>query len=122
MAKDNYDYIVFRILVYLYACLKRKCSYDSRVLTRKVVTEAVQEDYFVDVLRMMQQEGLVEGLTFTRAWGQEFLLVGGLEQLQITAQGIRYLLDNGTMKKIKEKVLKNAAGAMMELVKLALLA
>lgn len=122
MAKDDYDYLVFRILVYLYACLKRKCSYDSRTLTRKVVSNVVQEDYLEDVLRMMQQDGLVDGLTFTQAWGREMLLVDGLEQLQITPQGIRYLLDNGKMQRIKKAVLEEAPSALLELVKLALFA
>ena len=122
MAKDDYDYLVFRILVYLYACLKRKCSFDSRTLIHKVVTGAVQEDYFEDVLRMMQQEGLVVGMTFIQAWGREMLLVDGLELLQITPQGIRYLLDNDNMRKIKGTVLEGAPCALLELVKLALFA
>lgn len=120
MAKDDYDYLVFRILVYLYACLKRKCSYDSRTLARKVAGGGVQEDYFEDVLRMMQEEGLVSGLQFTQAWGREYLLVDGLEQLRITSAGIRYLLDNGKMQKIGKMVTEGAPGALLELVRLAL--
>jgi hypothetical protein len=120
MAKDDYDYLVFRILVYLYACLKRKCSYDSRTLARKVAGGDVQEDYFEDVLRMMQEEGLVSGLQFTQAWGREYLLVDGLEQLRITSAGIRYLLDNGKMQKIGKMVTEGAPGALLELVRLAL--
>lgn len=120
MAKDDYDYLVFRILVYLYACLKRKCGYDSRTLARKVAGRGVQEDYFEDVLRMMQEEGLVSGLQFTQAWGREYLLVDGLEQLRITPAGIRYLLDNGKMQKIGKMVTEGAPGALLELVRLAL--
>ena len=120
MAKDDYDYLVFRILVYLYACLKRKCSYDSRTLARKVAGGGVQEDYFEDALRMMQEEGLVSGLQFTQAWGREYLLVDGLEQLRITSAGIRYLLDNGKMQKIGKMVTEGAPGALLELVRLAL--
>ncbi len=122
MAKNDYDYIVFRILLYLYACLKRQSSYDKRVLMQKIATDAVPEEYFLDVLRMMQQEGLVSGVTFVRAWGREYILADGLDSLSITAEGIHYLKDNGRMQVIREAVLKEAPGAIMELVKLALMA
>ena len=121
MAKNDYDYIVFRVLLYLYACLKRQSSYDKRVLMQKIITDAVPEEYFLDVLRMMQQEGLVSGVTFVRSWGREYILADGLDSLSITAEGIHYLKDNGRMQMIRETVLKEAPGAIMELVKLALM-
>lgn len=122
MAKDDYDNLVFRILVYLYACLKRKADFDERVLTQKIVTGVVNEEYFIDVLRMMQQEGYVEGVAFTRAWGREYILTDGLGSLSITPEGIHYLKDNSRMQSIKDRVLEGVPGAVMELVKLALMA
>ena len=89
---------------------------------QKIITDAVPEEYFLDVLRMMRQERLVDGVTFVHSWGREYILADGLDSLSITAEGIHYLKDNGRMQKIRKKVLEEAPGAMMELVKLALMA
>lgn len=64
MAKDDYNYLVFKILTYLYACLRRRCCFESSAFLKKIITPEVQEDYLVDVLRFMAREGLIEGLAF----------------------------------------------------------
>ena len=120
MAKDDYDYIVFKILTYLYGCLKRKNSFDKKVFRDCFVTQEVQEEYLADILRMMEKENLIEGLYFTKAWGNTYILVSDLEDMHITSAGIHYVLDNDKMRKIKDKVLESAPGAVYELVKLVL--
>ena len=48
MAKDDYDYIVFRILVYLYGCFKRKISFEEAAI-EKLLVKGIQEEYHLDV-------------------------------------------------------------------------
>lgn len=120
MAKDDYDYIVFKILTYLYGCLKRKNIFDKKVFRDSIVTQEVQEEYLTDILRMMTRENLIEGLYFIKAWGNTYILVSDLADMHITSEGIHYVLDNDKMRKIKDKVLENTAGAIFELVKLVL--
>ena len=119
MAKDDYDYIVFRVLAYLYGCLKRQIVFNEAVFRTHIITKDVPEEYFTDVLRMMQGEGLIEGASFTKAWGNTYILISSLSDISITAEGVRYVLNNDVMKKIAKKVLENA-GAICELVKLVL--
>ena len=119
MAKDDYDYIVFRALTYLYGCLKRQIVFDETVFRTHIITKDVPEEYFTDVLRMMQGEGLIEGASFTKAWGNTYILISSLSDISITAEGVRYVLNNDVMKKIAKKVLENA-GAICELVKLVM--
>ncbi|MDO5776302.1 MAG: YjcQ family protein, partial [Eubacteriales bacterium] len=119
MAKNDYDYIVFKILTYLYTCLKRQNSFDEEVFRNMIITKTVQEGYMIDILRMMEAEGQIEGLTFIKAWGNEYVMVGSLKDVRITSEGVRYVLNNDKMKKIMNSILEEAPGAIMELVKLA---
>ena len=119
MAKDDYDYIVFRVLTYLYGCLKRQIIFNEAVFRELIISPKVQEEYFTDVLRMMQGEGLIEGAVFVKAWGNTYILISSLSDISITAEGVRYLLNNEVMKKIAKTILESA-GAICELVKLVL--
>ena len=108
MAKDDYDVIVYRMLVYLYGCLKGKQVYDERTFRAAVKKDVSIEEYFVRALNMMQGEGLVRGLVIARAWGNVYILTSDMSEAEITAEGIRYLKENGTMKKVGD-ALREAA-------------
>lgn len=96
MAKDDYDVIVYRVLVYMYACKKRNELFDKAIF-EKTVKRGTNEEYFVDVLHMMHDEGLVTGLTFTKIWGGVYILASDIEDLEITASGIHYIKENSIM-------------------------
>ena len=74
MAKDDYDFLVFRILTYLYACFQRRCHFETTAFMKRVISQEVSEDYLVDVLRFMTREELIEGLAFVNAWGNDYTL------------------------------------------------
>lgn len=57
MARDDYNFLVFKVLTYLYGYLQRKFPFEKEVFLRKLITLKVSEEYLSDVLRMMQQEG-----------------------------------------------------------------
>ena len=120
MAKDDYDYLVFKILTYLYVCFRRRGHFETSTFLKKVISPEVSEYYLVDVLRFMTREDLIEGLTFVNAWGNDYTLANDYTDMSITPQGIRYLLDNCTMQQLKKSVLESAPGAIFDLVKLAL--
>ncbi len=100
MAKDDFDVIVYRVLVYLYACLKREIMFENVTFNESVRKNVSSDTYFADILRMMQGEGLIEGLEFANAWGGDCILVSSVSDARITAAGIRYLKENGTMKRV----------------------
>ena len=120
MAKDDYDYIVFKILTYLYTCLKRQTSFNKKVFANVIITQKVQSGYLTDIfLRMMEGENLIEGLSFVKAWGNEYIISNDIENIRITGAGIRYVLNNDKMRQIKKLILEGTPGAIMELVKIA---
>lgn len=104
MAKNDYDVILYKILVYLYACMKRKVIFDRDVLYGHVCKGAGNENYLVDIFRMAQEEGHTEGLVFTKAWGSDYMLVNDVDNMKITPSGIRYLKENDRMKRIGDKL------------------
>lgn len=114
MAKDDYDVIVYRVLTYQYACLKRKIVFDD-VTFQAMVRKGVESDeYFTAVLKMMQDEGLITGAAIVRAWGNEYILASDLRDLEITADGIHYLQENSTMHKVGA-FLRDAADGIAKL-------
>ncbi len=102
MAKDDYDVVVFRIVVYLYSVFKGKQNFRQNVFLKEVSR--------ID-------EGLIEGLHFCRAWGNVRILVNDLADISITSDGIDYLLENNRMRKIKEFLL-NQSGTMAGLIEM----
>lgn len=117
MAKDDYDVIVYRVLTYLYACLKHKIIFEESTFQAAVKKNVESDEYFRAVLHMMQEEELIRGLVFTKAWGGEYLLASDLRDAEITAAGIRYLKENGTMKRVCE-MLKPTADIIVKLAEL----
>lgn len=100
MAKDDYDVIVYRVLVYLYACFKRKIIFELITFKAAAQKGIESDEYFTDALKMMQSEGFIEGLTFVDAWGGETILASDLSNARITPAGIRYLESNSKMSHI----------------------
>lgn len=116
MAKNDYDTILYKLLIYLYACLKREIVFDEDVFNSTVRKCAGNEQYFAEILDMAQAEGLITGVVVTRAWGNELIISSPAEDMKITAEGIHYIKENSQMKKAQE-TLKNSADIMAWLIK-----
>lgn len=54
MAKDDYEVIVYRMLVYLYACKKRKIMFDINTFNESVRKNIESDQYLYDIIDMMQ--------------------------------------------------------------------
>ncbi len=67
MPKNNYNYIRFKVLTYLYGALQGKYYFDENVFRREVLTDKISEEYATNILRLMQDNGYITGLVFTRA-------------------------------------------------------
>ena len=117
MAKDDYFVIVYKVLVYLYACFKRKIMFDENTFRNTVRKNVESDDYFCDILQMMQENGLIRGVCFTKAWGECLLLASDLRDMKITQAGIEYLQDNSKMQKVGE-FLKTTVDAIAQLAAL----
>ena len=117
MAKDDYDVVLFKILTYLYGCMKRKYSFDIHAFYAVISKQNVNDEYLSDILLMATNEGLIEGLVFAKAWGRNSIIANDLSDMRITSAGIRYLNDNSKMTEIKE-YLKSTPGLIADLIRL----
>ena len=117
MAKDDYNVISYKVLVYLYGIFKRKITYDQNVFRKLINLDDIDDQYFSDILRNLQAEGYIQGLSFTKAWGNEYILFSDYSDMVITHQGIQYLYENNSMKQIKE-ILINNVGLIGSLIKI----
>jgi len=109
MAKDDYDRLVCIILTYLYARLKGKTEVMPEVYLQPMTKDfPVSEDYFNFILESMINEGYISGIKFIRAWGGDVININGMSGIRITSNGIHYLCENSTMRKVLEWLRDNA--------------
>lgn len=108
MAKDDYDVLVYKILLYLYAVFKRKKVFDEEEFKEALKVKEISEEYLINILNSMQEENLIKGLSFINPWGGEVLLSNDYSCMKIKADGIHYLSENGKMKKVRDFLLENA--------------
>lgn len=117
MAKDDYDVIVFKILTYLYSCLKGKATFNKSVFDALISKQSITDEYLTNILRMMSSDGLIEGISFAKAWGNTYIMISDYDDLLITSSGIKYLKENSKMNEVK-KYLENIPGLVADLIKL----
>ena len=106
MAKNDYDVIVFKILLYFYGCLKHEIKFEQATFEKTIGLNEISEEYFTQILRMMGNDNLIEGASFQKAWGGEYILISNLSDITITTDGIHYLKENSMMKKVKDNIVE----------------
>ena len=107
MAKDDYDKIVYQVLLYLYAALKREVLFDLDEFKNSAKSNVSSDEYFSEILIMMQDEGLISDVLIAKAWGGKIVPESEYKDMRITARGIHYLKDNGTMNRVKNTFLES---------------
>ena len=102
MAKDDYHVIAYRILIYLYACLKQGQKPSMEYLHHSTDDFPVGKYYWHYILENLYKEGYIDGVVLVAVLGQTYKSVKTTEALSITPKGIEYIQENGTMQKAKK--------------------
>lgn len=116
MAKDDYDVIIFKILVYLYALLKGKEIFDQDKYNKAISRKSINEEYLIRIYKMMSDDGLIEELHFKKAWGQDLIPLFDEKDMIITSKGVHYLQENSKMKEVKDFILDKTTDVIANLV------
>ena len=97
MAKNDYYVIAYRILVYLYECLK--CG--EKVNTDIIDAESLNivPSYWAYIFIHLYEDGHIEGVNIISALGGKSVRL--MPELQITPKGIEFLQENSSMSKAK---------------------
>ena len=101
MAKDDYFVLVYRILTYLYYCLKEGIKPDMEYLTYNTKYFPICESYWKYIIENMFADGYISGVAVGKGLNRG---VGKIKviDMKITPRGIEYLEDNSNMQKAKE--------------------
>jgi hypothetical protein len=99
MPKDDYDRIVYMILKVLYADRKAGEATNPEDISAEALK--VNNAYLATIFEDILNDCLVRGVTVVRDINGEYR-VRGIERIRITSDGIHYLKENATMKKVYE--------------------
>ena len=106
MVQDDYFVIVYKLLKYLYDCLKKDVRPSSEVLNAEFF--GIADNYWEYIIRNLYQEGYVEGVTVTRIHGKPDY-PSTQPHFNITPKGIQYIQENSAFEKIRGYVKDIAA-------------
>lgn len=114
MAKDDYYVIVAKILVFLYRRLKGQIETKPEDYIIAGTEEfPISDDYLKFVLESMTDHQMIKGVKVRRTWNGDDIMVSNLNRIQITQEGIDYLQENTTIRKIVKMI--PGAAAIAEL-------
>lgn len=100
MSSDDYWIVAYKILSYLYACMKAGKKVDAAVMCELA---GVNESYFGQVVRGLQDKGLVSGFHFDGLSGviDNSPSSAYMDEPAITMDGALYVRENSEMGRAK---------------------
>lgn len=99
MAKDDYFVLVYKLLRYLYQCLKENIPASWDIVSPNTKDFPVGQEYFSYLLSHLLADGYIEGIAEVKKIGgsMRFKETAGLA---ISPKGIAYLEENSIMKRV----------------------
>ena len=108
MSKDDFEVVAYKVLSYLYACLKADVAPSE---AKALEVSRVGRVYFYAVLSSLQSKGLIEPIGEFRDMNGDVVAMAGT--LSITMDGAAYLKENGAMRRA-EKFLGSAFAVVVD--------
>ena len=99
MSKNDYHVLAYRLLSYLYACLKDGMQPDMEYLQYNTKDFPIGEEYWYYLLCNLLASGYIRGAEIVQMPRITQPRVKVTTVLQITPEGIEYLAENSMMKK-----------------------
>lgn len=101
MANNDYHVIVYKVLKYLYECLKSGNKPSLEYLSCGSRDFPVESEYWTYIIRNLYENGFVTGVRETTVLGKGRVYDMDVS-VEITPKGIEYVLENSTMAKAKK--------------------
>lgn len=92
--------LIYKILNYLYECLKKGIHVDLAEFIRDCNLENVYEQYWQSVIEELDQHGYIKGVIIKSTKTQKIVLLK--DNFGITLEGVEYLQENSMMSKVKD--------------------
>lgn len=100
MSEDDMEIIMYKILKYLYECLKSGRKTSIADVAWECCLFHITRTYWLVIMRELIESGYVSGIQYIAAKDMEQILEVGT--FSITKAGREYLSQNGMMQKAKE--------------------
>jgi len=101
MAKNDYHVLAYRLLAYLYACLKDDVQPDLDYLRFNTNHFPIGEVYWHYLLENLLLEGFITGVVLVPIPGRLDKGIKIQPNIRITPAGIEYMKENSSMEKAK---------------------
>lgn len=101
MAKDDYYVIVYKLLSYLYSCLKKGIPVDVDNL-REVIKVDIVDAYWEYIILELYKDGYIDGVVVVKYIGDIYEHIRIARNLRIKPKGIDFLDSNSRFNKIRE--------------------
>lgn len=98
MTKNDYYVLVYRVLMYLYNCLKNGEDVDASKLTPQWL--GINERYFEYIFDTLDEEEFILNATYIEDHAGKHLQ----SDIMISPKGISYLHENSTIQKVKKSI------------------
>lgn len=96
--EDDYFKIEYAILKELHECKKENRRVDQAAISPRRFH--IADGYLLDILEALLEAGYIKGPVITQT--KTGRAVSSMDEIVITREGIRYLNENATMKKVYE--------------------
>lgn len=94
MASDDMHVVMYKILKYLYECMKKGVDPDRDMISADVL--GINERYWTVIMQELMRRGYVDGfVTKSKGDGEEVIA----KKPTVTMDGVEFILDNSMMKK-----------------------
>ena len=100
MSNNDMHVLIYKILNYLYECLKKGIHVDLAEFIRDCNLENVSEQYWQSVIEELDQHGYIKGVIIKSIKTQKIVLLK--DNFGITLEGVEYLQENSMMSKVKD--------------------
>lgn len=106
MSKDEYHVMAYKLLRYLYDCLRKDEKPNNNLIKADTKYFPVGEKYFTYLIENLTKDEYIRNVKISKY--DDSIRVVFDDNIQITPKGIEYLEENGLMKKVAE-ILKTTA-------------
>lgn len=96
MAQDDMHVVIYKMLAYLYSCLKKGEKPVERHYTHDGDVLNIPYKYWASIIKEMQDKGYVRGFVIADTWGGGIIICS--DDPCITMDGVEFLQDNSKMK------------------------
>ncbi|MDO4176273.1 MAG: YjcQ family protein [Bacillota bacterium] len=100
MAYNDMDVIAYKILSYLYECMKNGVPARAEDMCASAKLFRIPERYWRQIIEELQDEGLVKGFFIINT--KDGRIVSMTDEARITLKGANYLEENSKMKEVGE--------------------